>query len=130
MEGEIVTSQNTAVHTDHGVSINPGPCAWGVHGRNSYREFVSFPESIEDIPTRRNLRSMSGFGCVNAGHNAVFEYYILYAEYAGRRSVRRDPPSRARGRFRSARPRPVWDLARKFDRLPYGSLLFMYSDLT
>ena len=75
MEGEIVTSQNTAVHTDHGVSINPGPCAWGVHGRNSYREFVSFPESIEDIPTRRNLRSMSGFGCVNAGHNAVFRNY-------------------------------------------------------
>lgn len=119
MEGEIVTSQNTAVHTDHGVSINPGPCAWGVHGRNSY------PESIEDIPTRRNLRSMSGFGCVNAGHNAVFELHIIRG-YAGRRSVRRDPPSRARGRFRSARPRPVWDLARKFDRLPYGSLLFMY----
>jgi len=76
---------------------------------------------------------MSGFGCVNAGHNAVFELHISYytrGYAAGRRSVRRDPPSRARGRFRSARPRPVWDLARKFDRLPYGSLLFMYSDLT
>jgi hypothetical protein len=77
---------------------------------------------------------MSGFGCVNAGHNAVFELHIYTRNdttvYAGRRSVRRDPPSRARGRFRSARPRPVWDLARKFDRLPYGSLLFMYSDLT
>ena len=103
MEGEIVTSQNTAVHTDHGVSINPGPCAWGVHGRNSY---------LSPKVSRTYRREETYVVCpavlgaaVKRHTNAVYSTYILHTDTrsCGLSGAIRRP---ARGVGSSARPWP------------------------
>ena len=117
MEGEIVTSQNTAVHTDHGVSINPGPCAWGVHGRNSYLS-PKVSRTYRREETYVVCPAVLGVRPSETAHNAVYSinirliYYIRIPGRAvcpARSAVPRAGSVRARDRGPG-----VWDLARKW----------------